>query len=58
VTRFEPADHWFIAYWTTHIVEQYSLIERPQAWLFFQISLSAQHKMIPFDDSPYPHDPS
>jgi hypothetical protein len=54
VNRFEPADHWFLAYWGLHIVEQYSVIEQPQAWLFFQMSLAGQHKLFPFDDSPYP----
>lgn len=47
------ADHWFLNYWSLHIVQQYPLAEKPEAWLFFQISLAAQSKADPFGESPY-----
>lgn len=52
--RLAPADHWFLQYWSIHIAQQYSLIERPDAWLFFQLSLTAQNKLDPFDDPTNP----
>jgi len=45
------ADHFFMKWWQIHIVEEYPLHERPQAWLFMAISMQLQAQIAGVRDT-------